>query len=82
MHDSNWKKMKKMLCKIKINKNVHIKKFKKLKIYFVYTGIFNFWEGRLEFTHAFSHSCLPFLDFWGQVMHFYKSPWVDLIDTS
>jgi hypothetical protein len=24
-------------------------------------------------THSFSHSCSPFLDFFGQVMHFYKS---------
>jgi hypothetical protein len=35
--------MKKMLCKVKIDKkNVHIKKSKKLKIYFIFIGVFNF----------------------------------------
>jgi len=55
--------MKKMLGKIKIDqKNAHKKK---KTIYLVFTRVFNFPEGRLEFTHAFSQSCLPFLDFFG-----------------
>jgi hypothetical protein len=43
--------------------------------------IFNFFGGRFELTHVLSHSCPPFLDFFGQVMHFRKSPWAILINT-
>jgi hypothetical protein len=60
---------------------MHIKKFKNLKIYLVFIRIFNFQMGSIEFTHAFSHSCLPFPKKFGQVMNFYKSLYANLIDT-
>jgi hypothetical protein len=31
-------------------------------------------------AHAFSHSFLPISHFFGQIMHFCKSPWAALID--
>jgi hypothetical protein len=69
------------LCKVKIEKNVNTKKSRKMKFYNVFTRVFNFLKGRPEFTHVFSHSCLPFIDFFGQLMHFWKSLWAVLIDT-
>jgi hypothetical protein len=60
---------------------VNTKKCGNIKIYLVFIGVFNFLWGILELTHAFSHYSLPFLDFFGQVMHFYKSLWAILIDT-
>jgi hypothetical protein len=31
-------------------------------------------------THAFSNAYFPLSDFFGHVMHFWTSTWVDLID--
>jgi hypothetical protein len=47
----------------------------------IFTRVFNFLGGRPKLGHAFSHSCLPFPNFFGQVMHFCKSPSIVLIDT-
>jgi hypothetical protein len=64
--------MKKIICKIKIDKKYAYKKNLKQKIHLVFTRVFNFQGGSLEFTHAFSHYYLPFPKKFGQVMHFYK----------
>jgi len=58
--------------KAKLKQNVNAKKSRNF-FYLVFIKIFSFLGGRLELTHVFSHSCPPFLDFFGQVMHFYKS---------
>jgi hypothetical protein len=60
------------LCMVGIQKqNVNIKKFNKnKKVYFVFIGVINFLGIRHELTHALFHFCLPFLDFFDQVMHF------------
>jgi hypothetical protein len=67
-------------CTTRIDKkkSKHKKNLENIKSYLVFTRVFNFLGGRPKLTYAFSHSCLPFL---GQVMHFYKSPWIVLIDT-
>ncbi len=64
-----------------MTKDVHIKKSKKLKICLIFIKVFNFWGGKPKFTHVFSHFCLPFPYFFGQVMHFCKFRWIDLIHT-
>jgi len=46
-----------------------------------FTIIFNFLGGRPKLAHAFSHSCLPCLKCFYQIMQFCKSPWVALINT-
>jgi len=61
---------------IGIEKNMNTK-----KNCLVFIGVFNFLLGGHESTHAFSHSCLPLPNFFGQVMHFCKSPWLVLIET-
>ncbi len=49
----------------------------------MFTRIFNFVRRILKFSQALFHSYLPFLDFFNQVnMHFSKSDYVDLIETS
>jgi hypothetical protein len=54
-----------------------------LKIYLVFTRIFNFVKRILKLSQALFHSYLPFLDFSNQVnMHFFKSNYVDLIETN
>jgi hypothetical protein len=73
MHNNSWKKMKKMLCKIKIDKKCAHKFFlKTINLPYHHWSI-QFSRGKPKFTHAFSHSCLFFLDFFDQIMHFYKS---------
>jgi hypothetical protein len=51
-----------------------LKNIVKINRYIFLIRVFNFLKGRLELTHAFSHSYLSFLDFFDQVMHFCKSP--------
>jgi hypothetical protein len=73
--------MKKMLCKIKIDiKCAHKKVLKTKNLPCLHWNI-QFSTGKPKFTHAFSHYCLPFLDVFGQIMHSYKSFWVNLINT-
>jgi hypothetical protein len=48
--------------------------------YFVIIGVFNLREIILESTHAFSHACLPLLDFFDHVMHFWVFNWINCID--
>jgi len=57
------------------------KKCEQKKNYLVFIGVFNFLGGTFEITHAFSNSCLPFLDFFGHIIHFCKSPCAILIGT-
>ncbi len=47
-------------------KNVNKKHFRKKKN-LVFTKVFNFLGGRFELTHAFSHYCLSFLDFFAKL---------------
>jgi hypothetical protein len=42
--------------------------------------VFNFLGGKLEFKQALFHSCLPFPKNLGQVIHFCKSNWANLIE--
>jgi hypothetical protein len=46
--------------------------------YLDFSGVFSFLGHKLASTQAFSHSCLPIPNIFGQVMHFYKSICVDL----
>jgi hypothetical protein len=70
-----------MLYKIKCDKKCAHKKSKKLKIYLIFIKVFNFLGGKPKFTHVFSHFCLPLPNCFGQVMHFYKFPWTNLMHT-
>jgi hypothetical protein len=63
-------------------KVLKLKKEKIRKIcYLILTGLFNFVKQILALIYILSHSCLPFLDFLGQVMNFYKYTCVNLIYT-
>jgi hypothetical protein len=81
MHNKNFKKNDKhvILCKVRIEKKCEHKKSRKIKIALFSLECSIFW-GKLEFTHAFSHSSQPFPKKFSQVMHFCKSPWATLID--
>jgi hypothetical protein len=54
----------------------------KLNNHLFFIGIFHFLGSKLEFEQALFHSCLPFLDFLSQGIHFCKYDWVDLIETN
>jgi len=47
----------------------------------VLIGMFSFFKKILEFLQVLFHSCLPFLDFSSQVIHFYKLDQTYLIET-
>jgi len=49
-----------MYGKISKTKCKHKQNSAKIKVYFGSIGIFNFFGGRFELTHALFHSCLPF----------------------
>jgi hypothetical protein len=49
-----------------------LKQYSKLKAYLVFIGMFNVLGQILVSTQALFHSCLPFVDFLGEVMHFCK----------
>ncbi len=66
MLDYAWQKLKKK-CK---QKNL------------IFIRVFNFLGGRPKFGPAFSHSCLPFPNVFGQVIHFCKFPSIALINTN
>jgi len=78
MHSKNLNKSKKnvRLCKVRIEKNCEKKKKN-----FVFIGLVNFLGGTFEVTHAFSHSCLPFLNVFDHIMHFCESSCATLIGT-
>jgi len=70
---------------IKKKKNLKVKKgrklvFKRLKNHLFFIGIFNFLGWTVEFKHVLFHSCLHFLDFLGQVIHFCKVDEADLME--
>ncbi len=68
--------------KVRIEKEMCTQKSLENENYFAFNGMFNFLKGRLKkITHAFSHSYLPFPDFFGHIMHFCKFPWATLVDT-
>ncbi len=82
---TNLLRQKKMLDyvwqEIKNNMQTLKKQSAKIKVYLVFIGIFNFLGGKLKLTHALFHSCLPFLDFLGQIVHLYKYLWLTLVYT-
>ncbi len=83
MHNKCLNKSEKnvRLCKVRIEKKMWTKKnSKKKKLPCVHWSVQFPW-GTFEITHAFSNSCLPFLDFFGHMMHFCKSPCATLIGT-
>jgi hypothetical protein len=47
----------------------------------VFTGVFNFLLGKFELAQALFYSCLSLPNFLGQVINFYKSYCVVLIDS-
>ncbi len=53
----------------------------KIKAYLVFPIIFLVLSQITVSTQVLFHSCLPFLDFLGEVMHFCKYAWIDLMDT-
>ncbi len=56
-------------------------KQKEVVFYRVLIGVFNFLGFTSTLMQAFIHSHLPFLIFFGHVIHFYKFVWVDLMET-
>jgi hypothetical protein len=65
-----------------VKRNYKEENYNRLNNHFVFIGVFNFLVGRLEFEQALFHSCLAFPKTLGQIIHFYKSNYVDLIKTS
>ncbi len=62
------------------NNEKELKQYSKLKAYLVFTRMFNVFGQIIVSTQALFHSCLPFLDFLGEIMHFCKYAWIDLMD--
>ncbi len=58
------------------------KKYNRLNNHLVFIGVFNFLGSKFESEQALFHSYLPFPKKLGQVIHFYKSDWADLIETN
>ncbi len=58
------------------------KNYDRLNNHLVFIGAFNFLGGKFEYEQALFHSYLPFPKTLSQVIHFYKSDWVDLIETN
>jgi hypothetical protein len=65
-----------------MKKYIRKKNCNRLYNHFVYIGIFDFLGGRLKYEQFLFHSCLPFLQNLGKVIHFYKFEYVDLIKTN
>jgi flagellar biosynthesis protein FlhB len=53
-------------------------KWKKKKKTFILIGMFNFLKQILKSSWALFHSCLPFPNFFGQIIHFYKFDWIKI----
>jgi hypothetical protein len=56
--------------------------YNRLNNHLVFIGIFHFLGGKFEYEQALFHSYLPFPKYLGQVLHFYKSDWANLIETN
>jgi len=48
--------------------------------YLVFASVLNFLGLKLESMQALSHANIPFLDFFGHVMHFWMLAWAVFID--
>jgi hypothetical protein len=58
-----------------------LKKWRNKEDYLVFIGVFNFLGRMLVLTKALFHSYFPFLNFLNQMIHFYRSIWVNLTKT-